>query len=390
MIVETSVVDQDKMSKGSNSSKMNKLCRQVSIESPGAVIKDCVFSFEVPVPEVPCSGARIQVVCAGACYQNRTRSSCNSSNSSDSYNPDESPNAAHHGIRDGALFPGFEVSGIIDELGDDVSPTDMYYVGQRVLLYPYDGVPHGYAEYIVVPDLSYLVPIPDNMPLSVAAILPTGALLAKNAVVAAHSHVTELLKDRPAQNVKILIVGTGGLALWAIRIAAHHFQASEYRDKIKVTVASLRDEGFKLAKELHDVNLVQWNEDVYEKQIIERTIDACSGCVDIVIDFGTTSRSLHRSLQCLNDKGVVLVNEEVADRLQPKFSRLASERHQTIEAVAKGDIKQLQELVEYVSNGEIIPPPHTEFSADEAPQVIQKLCQSQIAGRAILRFHDVQ
>lgn len=48
------------------------------------------------------------------------------------------------------------------------------------------------------------------------------------------------------------------------------------------------------------VNLVQWNEDIYEKQLIERTKDACDGLVDIVIDFGTTSRSLHRSLQCLN------------------------------------------------------------------------------------------
>lgn len=48
------------------------------------------------------------------------------------------------------------------------------------------------------------------------------------------------------------------------------------------------------------VTLVQWNEEVHEKQLIDRTKDACKGLVDIVIDFGTTSRSLHRSLQCLN------------------------------------------------------------------------------------------
>ena len=45
--------------------------------------------------------------------------------------------------------------------------------------------------------------------------------------------------------------------------------------------------------------MVQWSEDLYESQLIERTIDACEGNVDIVIDFGSTSRSLHRSLQCL-------------------------------------------------------------------------------------------
>lgn len=42
--------------------KMHKLCRQVSIESPGPVAKDCVFSFVVPVPDTPEYGARVKVI----------------------------------------------------------------------------------------------------------------------------------------------------------------------------------------------------------------------------------------------------------------------------------------------------------------------------------------
>ncbi|XP_018578832.1 uncharacterized protein LOC108916952 isoform X2 [Anoplophora glabripennis] len=374
---------------------MNKLCRQVSIESPGPIIKDCVFSFEVPVPDVPATGARIRVVCAGACYRMRNRSPSASSISSVSSvqsTEDSGYSPAHHGMRDGALFPGYEVAGVIDELGSDVTPSEDIAVGKRVVLYPYDGIPHGYAEFIIVPDLSYLVPIPDNLSLGVAAMLPSGALLAKSAVTTAQAHVVELLKERAADHiVRILIVGTGGLALWALRIAEHHFKIPEYQHRVKITVATLKDEGFMLAAgELKNVNIVQWNEDLYEKQLIERTKDACSGLVDIVIDFGTTSRSLHRSLQCLNSGGVVLVSEEVAERLLPKFSRLIHERNQKIEAVAPGSIGQLRQLVENVASGEIKPPPHTEFSADEAPTVIQKLCHSEIPGRAILRFHDIQ
>ena len=370
---------------------MNKLCRQVSIESPGPTVKDCVFNFEVPVPDVPPLGARIRVVCAGACYRIRARSSSVSSvSSSQSVEEGVYNTSAHYGIRDSALFPGYEVSGVVDELGADVEKNHEIAVGQRVVLYPYDGVPHGYAEYIVVPELSYLVPIPDNLSLSVAAMLPTGALLAKNAVITAHGYVSQVLKERSSeQDCKILIVGTGGLALWAIRIAENHFKTPTYKDRVHITVASLKDEGFMLAKELHDINIVQWNEDLYEKQLIERTKDACKGLVDIVIDFGTTSRSLHRSLQCLNVNGVVLVSEEVAERLLPKFSRLAAERQQMIQAVGMGSIDHLRQLVKFVSNGEIIPPPHTEFSADEATTVVQKLCESEIPGRAILRFHDV-
>lgn len=166
---------------------------------------------------------------------------------------------AHHGYRDGALFPGFEVAGVIEELGPGIKSDkeNGFYEGQRVVLYPFDDVPNGYAEYIVVPEMKYLIPIPDSLPLSVAAMLPTGALLAMNTVFEAQEIVAQLLKEReaayregdPAPLCRILIVGTGGLALWAVRIAAYHFLQLETSKKVQITVASLRDEGFMLAKD---------------------------------------------------------------------------------------------------------------------------------------------
>lgn len=101
------------------------------------------------------------------------------------------------------------------------------------------------------------------------------------------------------------------------------------------------------------MNVVQWSEDLYEKQLIERTIDACGGFVDVVIDFGTTSRSLHRSLQCLSRGGIVLVSEETGDKLMPKFSMLADKQEKKIKAVQNGTIEQLQDLVRMVANKEV-------------------------------------
>lgn len=101
------------------------------------------------------------------------------------------------------------------------------------------------------------------------------------------------------------------------------------------------------------ITIVQWNEDLYEKQLIERTIDACNGSVDIVIDFGTTSRSLHRSMQCLNKGGVILLSEDVGEKLLPKFSRRAEEREQKIIAVANGTVNQLDELVKLVADKKV-------------------------------------
>lgn len=169
---------------------------------------------------------------------------------------------AHHGYRDGALFPGFEVAGVIEELGTGITPNkeNGFYVGQRVVLYPFDEVPNGYAEYIVVPELKYLIPIPESLQLSVAAMLPTGALLAMNTVFEAQEIVSRLLKEREAAHAaapettppplcRILIVGTGGLALWAVRIAAYHFNQLESSKRVQITVASLRDEGLLLVKD---------------------------------------------------------------------------------------------------------------------------------------------
>ncbi|XP_076658027.1 death resistor Adh domain containing target isoform X1 [Halictus rubicundus] len=375
--------------------KMNKLCRQVSIESPNAAGRDWVFSFDVPVPDVPSQGARIRVMCAGACYHPRRSPSLGSltsvSSSSSlatevSVEGDFPMTLPHHGVRDAALFPGYEVAGVIESLGANVPADCEFVVGDRVILYPYEGLPNGYVEYLVVHDLKYLIKIPDNVSLSVAAMLPAGALLAMNTVFAAHGHVQALLKERGENSVcKILIVGTGGLALWALRIAAYYF--SNMKDRVIITIASLKDDGLTMAQEFQRVNVVQWSEDLYEKQLIERTMDACGGHVDVVIDFGTTSRSLHRSMQCLSKGGVVFVIKDVADRLLPKFSRRADEWELSIKSVEPGTLEQLQELVKLVASGEIEPPPHTVYPAEDVLDVVLKLCHSEIQGRAILRFY---
>lgn len=383
---------------------MHKLCKQVSIESPGPTLKECVFSFDIPVPEVPPYGARIRVVYAGACYRvSRPRSSsvCSASSISsigsltgefDSFGVSNSfcPTPAHAGLKDGALFPGYEVAGVIDAIGHAAEGPDVLKVGERIVLYPYEGVPHGYAEYIVVPDFKCLVPVPENLSLSIAAMLPTGALLAMNAIHSAHECVQKLVVNPGSKDLcKILIVGTGGLALWALRIASHQFKNIPYKDRIQISVASIRDEGLQLGQEWDNIRIVHWSEDLYEKQLLERTIDSCNGLVDIVINFGTTSRSLHRSLQCLTQGGVVLVTEDVGEKLLPKFARKAEDLNVNISIVPNGSIEQLKDLVHLVASSEIEPPPHSVFPAEDAQEVIRKLLNSEIRGRAILRFQNI-
>lgn len=240
---------------------MSKLCRQVSIESPGPSLKDCVFSFDVPVPDVPMFGARIRVAYAGACYKikkNRSASVCSSSSISsigslsgetENYGI-YSSSPAHIGMKDGALFPGYEVAGVVDAIGKSAEIINGIKEGSRIVLYPYDAVPAGYAEYIVVPDLKNLVHVPYEVPLRIAAMLPTGALLAMNAVSRTRACIKTLLGPaRQKTKATVLIVGTGGLALWTLSILTHYCHSEEYNDKVKICVATLKDEGFILADE---------------------------------------------------------------------------------------------------------------------------------------------
>lgn len=372
---------------------MNKLCRQVSIESPGPVLSECVLNYDIPVPETPPQGALLRVAYAGACY----RPSRDRSMSLDSMGSDmnvcglaHGPAPAHIGLCDGALFPGYEISGIVESIGENAENPAGLEEGSRIVLYPPSGTPNGYADYIVVNDLKGLVSVPRELSLSVAAMLPTGALLAMNTVFTASHFLKTAFEEFPRrEKATVLIVGTGGLALWALRIATLHFRNTEYCDKVAIFIASLNNDGFALAREIPNVVVIHWAENLYEKQLIERTTDACGGKVDIIMNFGTNSRALHRSMQCLSPGGIVLITEEVGERLMPKFSKKAEEMQVRIVVVPNGSIEQLRELVGLVTAGEIVPPPHSVFPAEQAQEVIRLLCASEINGRAILKFLDV-
>lgn len=257
--------------------EINKLCRQISIDSPN-MLKQCVSTGIVPVESCPLKGARILVVYAGACYR-RAREMSNSSitgsimehpgremsdistvtaalaqmqaTGSAARDSNSSNSPSNCGYRDASLFPGFEVAGIIESLGAEVPADCGFKKNDRVIIYPFEGVPAGYSEILCVPELKYIVPIPDSLELSIAAMLPTGALLAMSSILSAHKIIDNLVKkvgnEKP---VKLLIVGTGGLALWAVRIAAQHFTINEpHKHNLEVTVACLRDEGLALAKQ---------------------------------------------------------------------------------------------------------------------------------------------
>lgn len=124
-------------------------------------------------------------------------------------------NAADNGMRAGFLpipvvfphVPGYDVSGTIDAVGDDV---DGFAVGDAVIAFLPMATDGGAAEYVIAP-ADALVAAPTSVPLADAAGLPSVALTARQA----------LFDDGGLEaGQRVLIVGAGGVVgKYAIALA---------------------------------------------------------------------------------------------------------------------------------------------------------------------------
>jgi NADPH2:quinone reductase len=101
-------------------------------------------------------------------------------------------------------IPGFEASGLVEGVGDGV--TDLA-VGDRVA---FDLVPSAYAEYVAAP-ASAVLPVPDGMPLDVAAALPLQGLTAYYLIRRTH-------QTAPGEWV-LVHAAAGGVGLIAVQLA---------------------------------------------------------------------------------------------------------------------------------------------------------------------------
>lgn len=126
-------------------------------------------------------------------------------------------NPADNGIRAGFLpipvtlphTPGYDVAGMIDALGDDVSGLA---IGDRVIGFLPMDAPGAAAEFVIAP-ANVLVAAPSGIPLADAAAIPSVALTAWQA-----------LFDEAALKAgqRVLVVGAGGtVGGYAVRLAKH-------------------------------------------------------------------------------------------------------------------------------------------------------------------------
>mmetsp|Transcript_30075 Transcript_30075/g.47818 ORF Transcript_30075/g.47818 Transcript_30075/m.47818 type:complete len:348 (-) Transcript_30075:666-1709(-) len=324
----------------------------------------CEVSPSMAMPSIPKGGVLVRVQCLGAC----------------------SPEGQIKRKDLHPILPGYEIAGVVQDVCPSL-PNRNFSTGDKVILcLDEDFAESGYHEYIAVDDTDKCLQIPESIPLEVAAMLPGSALSAYSAVLKAKLHIEKLQEVKSGINV--LIVGAGGIGLWAVRLA--NYMLSQFsQTNIKLFVSDNSIDKLLTALDHGCYDVIHWNEEDHEQYIVERTLDACNGGVDVVIDFVSSPRTVHRTLKILNREGLILVGGNTMSEVSINLNVLAA-KQQSIVGIPKGSMKQLMELVDLVAEKKVEIPAYSIHNIEEASQVFEDLYQSRITGRAILKLNHSQ
>jgi propanol-preferring alcohol dehydrogenase len=289
------------------------------------------------------------------------------------------------------LTPGHEIAGIISDMGEDAKDMakDAFRQDQKVMVYPWigDGLcpacrvgdenlcdnprslgvyrDGGYAEYVLVPNYRYLLPIPQNIDTETAATLSCSALTAYGAV--------KNTAIKPDNN--IVIVGAGGLGIMAIQLAKAVFGA-------RIIVIDLGDEKLKVAKENGaDETINSKNEDPVSK-VMELTNKKGA---DAVIDFVNASKTVETDMQLLRKRAKVVLVGLFGGEIKLNLVSMPTRAYSIIGSYT-GNIQDMAELVSLANRKVIKPVISDRFKLSEATDALTKLKEGKIIGRGVINL----
>ena len=289
------------------------------------------------------------------------------------------------------LTPGHEIAGIISDMGEDAKDMakDAFRQDQKVMVYPWigDGLcpacrvgdenlcdnprslgvyrDGGYAEYVLVPNYRYLLPIPENLDTETAATLSCSALTAYGAV--------KNTAIKPDNN--IVIVGAGGLGIMAIQLAKAVFGA-------RIIVIDLGDDKLKVAKENGaDETINSKNEDPVSK-VMELTNKKGA---DAVIDFVNASKTVETDMQLLRKRAKVVLVGLFGGELKLNLVSMPTRAYSIIGSYT-GNIQDMAELVSLANRKVIKPVISDRFKLSEATDALTKLKEGKIIGRGVINL----
>ena len=289
------------------------------------------------------------------------------------------------------LTLGHEIAGTIERLGSEArADQSMLKEGDSIVVYPWLGCgvcrkcrsgtenicenkpqtlgifqDGGYAEYVLVPDLRYLIPLGNVDPKHGAPLACSGL-----------TTFSAVRKSRAGPSDLVVVIGAGGLGTTAIQIVKKTVGA-------RIVAIDVDDSKLKLAREI-GADFVINSKGLASKDVISKIREINSGLLaDVAIDFvGMPTTSL-LGFEALGRAGrlviVGLFGGEGRFAL-PIFPLKALE----VMGNFTGTIEDLAEMVQLVDRGIINPVVSETYSLENVNRVIEKLVAGEIRGRAVL------
>lgn len=288
------------------------------------------------------------------------------------------------------LTPGHEIAGRIDRLGTETGASGLQ-EGDPVVVYPWIGCgacrkclagrenqcegaqrflgfmqDGGYAEYVLVPDVRYLVKT-DGIDEAPAATLACAGLTALSAIRRGGLRSDDLL----------FLIGVGGVGSTAIQVAKRVTGA-------RVAVADIDEAKLELASKL-GADLVFNSAQLEAKDLLAQLKRANHGRgADVVVDFVGIPRTATLGLRLIGHEGKLVLVGLVGGGMQlplPLLPILGAE----VLGNFTGTLPQLVELVDLARRGMVAPVVASSYRLEEANEVLARLERGEIQGRAVLR-----
>ncbi|VFJ15293.1 alcohol dehydrogenase [Candidatus Nitrosocosmicus franklandus] len=286
------------------------------------------------------------------------------------------------------LIPGHEISGEIEEVGNEVSNVQ---VGDNVLVYPWLGEGScpaclsgeqnlcdspktlgiyqngGYAQFVLVPDSKYVIKL-SNLQFDSASSLACSGLTAYNAVK----------KAKPAQGLEkdhnIVIVGAGGLGLMAVQIAKAICDSN-------ITVIDVNDQKLSEARKLGADTVINSKE---KSDIVKEVKALTNGAgTDVVIDFVNNNITSINSFNMLRKRGKMIMVGLFGGSMELNLPMIPL-RGYTLTGAYTGTFSDLTELVNLASQGKVKTVLDKRYSLDQVNEALEDLKNGKIIGRAII------
>src|SRR6266540_2388830 len=285
------------------------------------------------------------------------------------------------------LTPGHEIAGTVEQLGEEVN-KEIIKVDETVIVYPWIGegicpacrvgnenlcdkprslgiyTDGGYAEYVLVPNYKYLVPVGDNLNLDEAATLSCSALTAYGAVKNA--------KLMPDENVIVVGAG-GGLGLMAVQLAKAITGA-------KIIAMDVDDQKLDVANKKGADHVINSKREDPVKVVHELTNKLGA---DAVIDFVNATKTAETNMQLLRRRAKVVLVGLFGSELKLGLVSMPTRAYRLIGSYT-GNLNDLVELVSLAKRRVIEPVVSNRFKLEQATQALQMLKDGKILGRAVL------